>query len=570
MARRNPVTAHAEALIAGKVPACVHTRRAGERHMRDLARQRTADFPFYFDLPEALDRIAFFGLLRHFKGEWASQPLTLDPWEAFIVGSLFGWRHVDTKLRRFRHAYNELPRGQGKSTLAAGIGAQLAFFDGEPGAEGYCASTKRDQSRIVFDAICHLLKSSPDLVQKAGLVIGANNIAQLATASKLEPLGADADSTDGLRPNVVIIDEVHAHKSRALYDVLDSATGTRRQPLIFEITTAGLDRTSLCWEHHEYSVKILEGVLVDETWFAYLTGIDEHDDWRDERSWAKANPALGQSVKLDDLRRKAAKAGHMPAAQTEFRRKHLNEWTQVAGRAIVLTAWDASARTVTHEDLRARLEQGAYRGRAAIIGLDLASTQDIAAAAVLIPVEDACYEVIPYFWIPDQRLDDRPLRERLQAWVDQGLIVATDGTTIDYHVIRRDLGLIGDCVPVRVVGFDPWNATGIATELRDDGFTMVEVRQGIPTMGEPTKRLLDLVASGKLRHGGHPVLRWMASNLVVREDANGNLMPDKARSTEKIDGIVATIIALGCALRQPADSEESQASRDFAARGLWV
>jgi phage terminase large subunit-like protein len=300
-------------------------RLACERHLDDLA--EGAGRGLRFDLAAARHAIEFFGFLRHSKGEWAGQTFELAPWQAFIVGALFGWKRNDG-LRRFRTAYCAVPRKNGKSSIAAGIGLYLLVADREQGAEVYSAATSRDQARIVFDEAKRMVASSPALRRRVDMLI--NNLHVAPTNSRFMPLSSDSSTMDGLNVHGAIIDELHAHKTRNVVDVLETATGARRQPLLFEITTAGYDRHSICFEHHDYSLKVLQGIVRDDAWFAVIAGAEEGDDWTDPEVWRKANPNLGRSVKEDDLRRKAEKAIALPGAQNAFRRMHLNEWTEQA------------------------------------------------------------------------------------------------------------------------------------------------------------------------------------------------------------------------------------------------
>ena len=369
--RDDPTTAYARSVSEGVIPANRLLRLACERHLGDLA--RGAGRGLRFDLAAARHAIDFFGFLRHSKGEWAGEPFTLAPWQAFLVGSLFGWKR-DDGLRRFRTAYCAVPRKNGKSTTSAGIGLYLLVADGEQGAEVYSAATTRDQARIVFDEAKRMVATSPALRRRVELLI--NNLHVAASASRFMPLSSDSSTMDGLNVHGAIIDELHAHKTRGVVDVLDTATGARRQPLLFEITTAGYDRHSICFEHHDYSIKVLDGVLQDDSWFAYIAAADEDDDWTDAKVWRKANPNFGISVKEDDLARKAEKAIALPGAQNAFRRLHLNQWTEQAERWIDMAAWDACDAPVDLERLR---------GRPCFGGLDLSTTTDVTALAWVFP-----------------------------------------------------------------------------------------------------------------------------------------------------------------------------------------
>ena len=536
----DPVTAYARRVVDGLAPAGRLVRLACERHLRDL--EHGAARGIYFDAAAATHAIRFFGYLKHSKGEWAGLPVVLEPWQEFVVGSVFGWKRAEDGTRRFRTAYNEVPRKNGKSTVAAGVGLYLFVADDEPGAEVYCAATKRDQARIVWDEAARMVRRSRALKKRVGIF--KSNMHVTGTASKFEPLSADSDTMDGLNIHGAIVDELHAHKDRGIVDVIESALGSRRQPLIFYITTAGFDRHSVCWEQHHYAEQVLEGLVEDDTFFAYVAGIDRCDDWSDPRVWAKANPNLGVSVKLQYLLDEAAKAKEMPGKQNAFRRLHLDEWTEQANRWIDLAVWDRCG---------AAVDAGALTGRRCFCGLDLASNTDIAAFLAVFPDGAGGFDLLARFWIPENSMRARVKRDRVpyDVWVRQGHIAATEGDVIDYDFIRADIGRFGEQYEVAEIAFDRWGALQVSTQLDGDGFTMVPFGQGFASMAGPTKELEKALLSGKIRHGGNPVLRWMASNVAVRQDPAGNLKPDKERSTEKIDGIVALIMGLGRATVAP-------------------
>jgi phage terminase large subunit-like protein len=548
------VRAYAEAVVRGDIAAGQLIRHACERHLADLEAGELRGL--WFDEAAAERAIQFFGWLKHSKGEWAGQSFQLAPWQQFVVGCIFGWKRADG-LRRFRNAYVEIPRKNGKSTLASGIGLYLLVADGEPGAEIYTAATKRDQARITHSEAIRMVKASPALRKRVATF--KDNLNVPATNSKFEPLGADADTMDGLNVHAAIIDELHAHKTRATVDVLDTATGARRQPLIFEITTAGWDRQSVCWQHRRYSEQVLEGIVEDDTWFAFVATIDKEDDWTDPAVWAKANPNWDVSVKPDDLARKAERAKNVPAEQNAFKRLHLNVWTEQAERWLDLAKWDECDGAVELERLQ---------GRRCYAGLDLSSTLDVTALLLLFPddEEPPGYDVLAFFWIPEESVIERTRKASVpyQTWVGQGLMEATPGNVIDYAWIEARILELGSLYEIVEVGFDPWSATQTSIHLQDEGVDVVPVRQGFATMSEPTKELLNLVLAKRIRHGGNPVLRWMASNMVVKLDPAGNLKPDKSKSTEKIDGIVALITALDRAIRN------SDAGSVYEERGILV
>ena len=362
-----PVEAYAQAVADGKIPAGNLIRLTCERHLKDLKTAKMRGL--FFDADAARYVIKFYSFLKHSKGEWAGCTFELQPWQQFIVGSLFGWKRADG-TRRFRVAYVEVPRKNGKSTMLAGIGLYLLIADGEPGAEVYAAATKRDQAKIVWGEAAKMVKSSPALTKRVTTYMGKGNMNFPALGSKFEPLGADSDTMDGLNVHAAIIDELHAHKTRDVWDVLDTATGSRRQPLLFAITTAGTDQTSVCYEQHERARKLLEGVIEDDAYFAFIACLDEGDDYADPATWAKANPNFGISVKEDDLRRKAKTAKESPSALNAFLRLHLNKWTQQVDRWIDLDVWDQNAGIIKEE---------ALAGRTCYGGLDLSSVDDMTA-----------------------------------------------------------------------------------------------------------------------------------------------------------------------------------------------
>lgn len=552
----DPVTAYARRAAKSKASCGRFVRLAAERHLRDLKTGKARGLQF--DREAAEKAIGFFSLLRHSKGQWAGQPFVLAEWQAFIVGSLWGWRRADG-LRRFRISYGEVPRKNGKSTLSAGVALLLAFFDNEPGAEVYCAATKREQARIVFDEAKRMVQRTPGLEKRIEVLAG--NLNQAATASKLQPLSADHDTMDGLNVHGVIIDELHAHKTSSIVDVLETATGARRQPLQFEITTAGYDRDSICWKHHDYTVKVLEQTIEDDTWFGFIASADQGDDWRSAKTWAKANPNYGVSVSTDDLKRKAEKAEHIPAQQNAFRRLHLDEWTEQADRWVDMEVWDGCAAEVDADALRARHAE-------CFAGLDMASVRDLSALALVFPDDEGGFDVLWRFWMPAESLEpgktERSERDRLQLaeWVSQGYITATEGNVTDYDFVEHDIFEAAETFRVLEIAHDRWNITQLVSHLQNEFGTdedsvprVIGFGQGFQSMSAPTKELEKLLLGKKLRHGGNPVARWMASNVAVRQDPAGNVKPDKERSAEKIDGIVALVMALGRAITRPTDGE---------------
>ena len=551
MSNPHPVVSYMRGVLDGSVPACEFIKLAVKRHQDDM--EHGAERGLRFDRARAEHVIQFFGFLTHSKGEWAGQPFVLEPWQQFMLWVLFGWIREDG-LRRFRTAYVELPRKNGKTTLMAGIGLYLLTADGEPGAEVFSAATKRDQAKLSWSEAARMVQKSPSLSGMVNHWRSSNTLVVDQTASKFQPLGADADTMDGLNVHGALIDELHAHKTRDVVDVLETATGARRQPLIFEITTAGYDRASVCYEHHEYSRQVLQRTIQDDTWFVFMAALDEGDDWREESTWAKANPNLGVSVKLDDLRRKSEKAQQMPAAQNAFRRLHLNEWTQQSDRWIDLALWDSNA----GEPVFAQ----ALKGRECFGGLDLSSVSDITAWVLVFPdaEEPERVTVLPRFWCPESRLtaESNTYRDQYQAWVRNGWMTATPGDAVDYAWVRKQI--LEDAQQFHLIDLNVdrlFQGYQLSQELTDEGMAVFGMGQGFYGMAGPMREFERRLLAKQIRHGNNPVLRWMAGNVAVKQDPAGNLKPDKAESQGKIDGIVALLMALDRAMRRTGDGEKS-------------
>jgi phage terminase large subunit-like protein len=526
-----------------------YERLAYERHERDLALcAQPGGHPqgFTFDA-KAGDRVIRFveGYCRHFEGEWAGQPLMLEEWQRFVFRCVFGWKRADG-TRRFRVAYQEVPRKNGKSTEAAGVANYLTFGDQEPGAQVYSTATKEDQAKIVWGAARSMVKMSPDLRRYATLRQKAIVCDRLASSYK--PLGSDSDTLDGLNPHGHVCDELHAHKDRKMWDVMITAMGARRQPLTFVITTAGLyEPESIGWQQHDHAVKVLDGVVEDEEFFAIIFAADEEDDWSDPATWAKANPNFGVSVKPDYLRQLSRTAAIQPSFLNTFLRLHLNRWTQQRDRWIAIEDWNACDVELTRAGMDER-EQSLER--ASCFGaFDLSTKLDITALVLVFP---DTWDLVCRFFVPADTVQEKVRKDRVpyDAWIRDGWLTATPGNVIDYAFIRAEAEALGARYNVREWAFDPWNAYEIATAMQGDGFPMVEVRQGYRSLSEASKKFEELVVSGKWRHGGHPVMRWMVSNVSTREDPNGNITPEKPKRQTglRIDGVAATVTALSRAI----------------------
>lgn len=482
-------------------------------------------------------------LCRHSIGEWAGKPFKLESWQRDdIVRPLFGWKRADG-TRRYRIVFVSMGRKNGKSTLASAIAVLLLFADLEAGAQVYSAAADREQAAIVFDEAKRFVEASPELAKRAEVL--KRSIYVPASGSVYRTLSKDSGTKHGLNPHGIIFDELHAQRTRELYDVLVTGTASRRQPITFVITTAGYDRESICYEVYQHARAVRDGSIDDDAFLPVVYELDERDDWTDESLWHKANPNLGVSVKLDYLREEAAKAKRNPAAQNTFRRLHLNQWTEQEHRAIDMNAWAACGGPI---------DLGQIQGATCFAALDLSSKTDITAFVLLFRLADGTVAILPHFWIPKENMVERIKRDRVpfDAWVRDGFIHATDGNVIDYTFIRKTVRELVSAFHVQEIAFDPWNATQLATQLgEEDGIPMVEHRQHFSHMSEPTQQFLAMIPAKKIRHGDNPVMAWMASNLTTKENADGNIRPIKGDKRARIDGIVAAIMALGRAISNP-------------------
>jgi phage terminase large subunit-like protein len=540
---------YVEDVLSGEQLACDWVRLACKRQANDL--EHGGERGLWFDRDAANKVIAFYALLKHSIGEWAGRPVILEPWQQFVIACIFGWKRADG-MRRFKTAILEVSRKNGKSLMAAGVGLYMMVADGEGGPEVYSAATKRDQAKICFDEATRMVKSSPALSKM--LRIYKDNIHIPDTAAKFVPLGADSDTMDGLNVHCAIVDEIHAHKTRDTWDLLETATGARRQPLMFGISTAGFDRKSLFFSQHEYTAKVLTGSVVDDTWFGVIYTIDDGDDWRDESCWIKANPNLGVSKKLDDMQRKAARAKEMPSAQNAFMRLELDIWTQSETKWVPWVHWNACNCAVDADGLKGRTCYG---------GLDLSSNTDITALVLVFPpqADGDRYQVLCRFFIPEDSMRERSKRDRVpyDLWVRQGFIKATPGNVIDYDFILAQVDADKQAYDLQEIAFDSWGAAAIQTKLMELGGDkfMVQFGQGFKSMNPAMKELEKLILGHTLAHGNNPVLNWMADNLVVQTDPAENIKPDKEHSVERIDGMVALVMALDRATRRASDGEKS-------------
>jgi phage terminase large subunit-like protein len=543
---------------AGKIVVGELMRKAVERQKNDFDHGPARGLRW---VPEKADRVfGFFSMLRHSKGEWAGRQFILSPWQCFLIWVLFGWERED-KTRRFRVAYVSTARKSGKSTLAAGVGLYMFLADQEPGADCVTASTKRDQSRIVHAESIRMVQSSPEL--KPLVQVFKDNLSIPSRHCAYSPLGADADTLDGLNLSCIIADEVHAWKGRGLWDVLNTATGARRQPLTFAITTAGFDRLSLAYELQQYSQKILDGIIPDDSFCPLIWSLDEGDSWDDPSVWQKANPNIGVSVKLSSLEEECERAKKMPSAVNAFRRLRCNEWTESHSQWLDMAAYDECSRPVPLADLE---------GRDCIGGLDLATTEDITALVLLFRDDEGNYSVIPYFWVPEDSVATRSKRDRVayDVWARQGLLETTPGNVTDYDYIQEKIRELAETYRIKEIAYDRWNSSQLVTRLTDDGAIMVPVGMGYKSLHAPVLEFERLVLSRKVAHGGNPVLRWMVSNVSIKQDPAGNKKPDKAASSEKIDGVVALLLALSRYIVTSETGSVYDLTADGTSEGIWI
>jgi phage terminase large subunit-like protein len=531
------------------VPAGKYHRLAAVRHRRDRQRERerSAAFPYRFDFARADRFFRFAEKLRHYKGEWAGRFVVLEPHQKFRLGSIFAWVHRETGLRRFRTAYNEIPRKNGKSLEAAIVALYVTFFDREPGAEGYCVATKRDQAKIVFNDCRRLVLSSG---LRSRIAVLKTNLHRESTSSKLEPLGADRDSTDGLNPHLVNIDEAHALKHRGMVDVMETATGARRQALINWITTAGDDLISPCGDQHVYGCNILDGVLDDETVFVFIAHADPGDDWTLERTWRKANPNYGVSVKQDDMRALATKAVHMTTAAASFKQKRLNLWINSSAPWLSLDGWRAGQTEWTAESMR---------GERCWLAVDMSSKIDLTAVVAVFPPTPTrdTWRVYAICLTPADTLTARARRDRAPypQWVEGGYLRTCPGNRIDQDAVVAIVAELKALFDVQGVGVDPWNAGNLVKELGEGELSLpvIEVPQNVRQMSAPSKDFEADVLDGLVDGGTNPLLAWCAANVVVDKDKQENIFPTKKRSRGRIDPIVAAIIGVKVAGTEPPE-----------------
>lgn len=526
---------YAKDVVVGNVVAGKWIKLACKRHLDDLKHGKKRGL--VWNPAKANEICNYIEALPHIKGEWARRKelLVLEPWQSWVVGTAFGWYGPDG-TRRFRTTYVEVARKNAKSTVAAGVGLYMFTKDGEAGAEVYSAATTRDQAKIVFGVGRSMTRSTPDLQDIYGIEVNKHSLFIEETDSKFEALSAEGSSLDGLNIHCAVVDELHAHKTRAVFDVLETATGSRLQPMLFLITTAGFDRSGICYEQRTYVTKILDGVIEDDTYFGAIYTLDDEDDWTDPVVWPKANPNYGVSVYETDMQRLARKAQEMASATNNFLTKRLNRWVNADVAWMDMRAWDRQA----NKDLA--LEQ--FAGEKCYIALDLSTKVDLAAMNFVFPRPDGQYITFTKFYLPEDTIEESH-NSQYTGWERSGYIKTTPGNTIDYDIIEDDLREAQSLFDIQEIPYDPFQATQLSGHMVAEGLPMVEVRPTVLNFSEPMKEVEAMTLDGRLTHDGNPVMTWMISNVVAKLDNKDNIYPRKERPENKIDGPVALIMNLG-------------------------
>jgi phage terminase large subunit-like protein len=512
--------------------------------------------------PKAADyTVLFIEQLRHTKGEFYNMPFDLIPWQEQVIRDLFGILKPDG-YRQFNTAYIEIGKKNGKSELAAAVALYMLCADGEQRAEVYGCAADREQSSLVFDVACDMVKLCPALAKRCDIRPSRKTITYRPTNSTYKALSADVAGKSGVNVSALVFDELWVQKDRKFFDMMTKGTSdARKNPLHFIITTAGNDTNSICYEMHQKALDIMEGRKHDPTFYPVIFGAEESEDWTDPEVWKKANPSLGITISLEKVKAACESAKQNPGEENAFRQLRLNQWVKQSVRWMPMDKWDACAFPVREEELAGRICYG---------GLDLSSTTDLTAFVLVFPPEDEedKYSVLPYFWVPEDTLSLRVKRDHVpyDIWQKQGYLMTTEGNVVHYGFIEQFIEHLGEKFNIREIAFDRWGAVQMVQNLEGMGFTVVPFGQGFASMSPPTKELMKLVLEERIAHGGHPVLRWNMDNIFIRQDPAGNIKADKAKSTEKIDGAIATIMALDRAIRCGNQLTESV----YDERGLLI
>jgi phage terminase large subunit-like protein len=534
---------YAKDIVSGRIAACKWVKLACQRHLDNLAKEKKKDFPYRFDRAKAEKVCRFIENLTHIKGKWAGSPIKLEPWQKFFITSVFGWVRKNDGLRRFREAYLEVPRKNAKSMIAAGIGLYMFTADGEPGAEVYSGATTEKQAWEVFRPARLMARKDEEFQAHYGVTVNASNLSIIDDGCKFEPIVGNPG--DGASPHCSITDEFHEHKSPEQYDTMITGMGARTQPLALVITTAGSNLAGPCYDKRAQVCKILDGVFQNEDVFGIIYTIDEDAEWSDFENWKVANPNYGVSVFEDFLRARHSEAIQRASRQNIIRCKHLNQWMNADTAWMDMISWRKCA------DPNLKIEQ--FKGKECWIALDLASKVDIAAMAILFKYESKDgqehYACFWRFYLPEEQAEPED-RAHYAGWAKEGWITLTDGNVIDYSYIEEDLKDLAKEYEIVEVPYDPFQATQFSTRMMDEGFEMVELGATVKNFSEPMKEFERLVLCERFHHDGNPVMTWMVSNVVAHVDKKDNIFPNKERSEAKIDGPVATIMAINRAIAE--------------------
>lgn len=490
--------------------------------------------------------LKFIECLKHTKGEFHGKPFVLLPWQEKIIRDVFGTvRDDEPDKRQYNQVYIEIGKKNGKSELGAALALNMLVNDDEWKGEVYSCAADRQQATIVFDVAVDMVKQSSALSKCVKIIPSTKRMVYEPRGSIYQVLSSEVMTKHGLNVSACVFDELHAQPTRALYDVMTQGSGdARKQPLWFFLTTAGTDRNSICWEVHQKALDILEGRKADPRFYPVVFGLPDNADWQDEKNWYKTNPSLGHTITIDKVRDAYHKALENPADENMFRQLRLNQWVKQSVRWMPMDKWDENGGIV---------DPIALEGRACYAGLDLSSTSDLTTLVLVFPPDEDYepYIVLPFFWLPEETLPLRVRRDHVMydKWEKQGFIKTTEGNVVHYAFIEKFICELGERYNIREIAYDRWNATMMVQTLENDNFNMIPFGQGFRDMSPPTKELMRLVLEHKLNHGGHPVLRWNMDNCLVRIDPAGNLKIDKQKSTEKVDGAVALVMALDRAMR---------------------
>ena len=497
---------------------------------------------WWFDKVAARRAVDFIEMFcQHTKGDLAGTKFILEGWQVEIIEGLFGWKSKKTNLRKFRQCFIFIPRKNGKTTMMVGIALYMLFSDGEKGAEIVSAAADKEQARLSFSIAKQMVIQEPQLIKRAGTF--RDSITYDKVGSFYKVISADADTKHGLNLSCCLLDEIHSHKNRDLYDVLLTSMGARKEPLMLGITTAGAghQKDHICKELYDYAKKLIDGSIEDDSFLGVVFEAQLEDDIFDEEVWKKANPGYGSIITEEYMKQQAVKAKNEPSYENTFRRLHLNQWVVNEAKWISDKKWMVGG---------TKVDLAKLKGRPCFGGLDLASTRDITTLALIFPDDNDGYDLIMYSFIPEENAHKRSERDKVNysKWAREGLVELTPGDVCDYNYIKQKIRDLSELYDIRMIAYDRWNASQIVIDLTDEGCPMIPVGQGYKTMSPATKQFETLALSGKLRHGGQPVLRWMMSNVVLTFDPAGNVKPNKAKSNEKIDGVVSCIMALSEAM----------------------